>query len=627
YHLYFKTREKNPTTHHGFMDLPLDIMGEKTNVVCPPSIINGSPYSIEKTYDIMEVDSLVDWVENSIKKRFDFVVETEYDVDLRLVAGKILEQEPISYTRYDQYQCIFHPEENPSLTVYPDGFHCFGCGKSGGVLELMKGMGWNEDKTSSFLEKEGIKTKKPVVLDMSFLNKRERKLNELAMYLMKHHGFFVDENSGMVYRYNRKRNSNIMFSSNREIQNYLMNNLGTSLLNRDIIHLKEFIYSTSKPSKKLVSFRNMVVDMEGKKVFPATEKLVKEKHITKSFNYNYNPNARGGLVEKTMREIFIDESSDDEAKLKVFLSLVGYCFTNHNQHNKIFYFVGPGGNGKSTAIGLLTHIFNTASLDLQRMGTGFSLQALLGKDINICQDVSRKKIEAYHILKGISGEDPITVERKYESPVTVVFPTKIIVVGNVLPKTPEDTIASHRRTILIELKNTFLGKKAIPGLKEKMLKDKEGMEWLIYQGIQEYWNVVEDGEWKLPLAPDDVRIIHQLYSDPVGFTLRLVYEDDIEDEVEFLPRKEVMAVVSGVMEEFGLEIPKSTKDIYRELRDIFDVQDVRKRINGVLQRGFVGIKENPNLDLDIEKIKERIGRYENIKKQEKNDPSENQEGS
>ena len=33
--------------------------------------------------------------------------------------------------------CLFHNERTPSLKLYDDHFHCFGCGKSGDVIALI----------------------------------------------------------------------------------------------------------------------------------------------------------------------------------------------------------------------------------------------------------------------------------------------------------------------------------------------------------------------------------------------------------------------------------------------------------------------------------------------------------
>src|SRR5438128_883785 len=33
--------------------------------------------------------------------------------------------------------CLFHSESTPSLTIFSDGFKCFGCGESGSNIDLL----------------------------------------------------------------------------------------------------------------------------------------------------------------------------------------------------------------------------------------------------------------------------------------------------------------------------------------------------------------------------------------------------------------------------------------------------------------------------------------------------------
>lgn len=38
--------------------------------------------------------------------------------------------------RNHKYHCPFHDDRHPSMMIYPDHFHCFGCGKTGDVTAL-----------------------------------------------------------------------------------------------------------------------------------------------------------------------------------------------------------------------------------------------------------------------------------------------------------------------------------------------------------------------------------------------------------------------------------------------------------------------------------------------------------
>lgn len=37
-----------------------------------------------------------------------------------------------------QWRCVFHPDRTPSLTAWPDGWRCFGCGRSGDAFTWLK---------------------------------------------------------------------------------------------------------------------------------------------------------------------------------------------------------------------------------------------------------------------------------------------------------------------------------------------------------------------------------------------------------------------------------------------------------------------------------------------------------
>lgn len=42
------------------------------------------------------------------------------------------------YGHYIAVKCLFHNDENPSMLVFEDGYHCMACGASGGIEKLLK---------------------------------------------------------------------------------------------------------------------------------------------------------------------------------------------------------------------------------------------------------------------------------------------------------------------------------------------------------------------------------------------------------------------------------------------------------------------------------------------------------
>src|SRR3989304_10496122 len=62
------------------------------------------------------------------------------DIKQRLTILAVLQHYGLKTNKHDMLCCPFHEEKKPSLKVYPktDSFHCFGCGKTGDVIEFIQ---------------------------------------------------------------------------------------------------------------------------------------------------------------------------------------------------------------------------------------------------------------------------------------------------------------------------------------------------------------------------------------------------------------------------------------------------------------------------------------------------------
>lgn len=83
--------------------------------------------------------------------------------DARLVAAHLL-GEPLKKTyRAWFWRCLWHQDSDPSMAVYEDGYHCFGCQESGDEISLvMRAMDCNFREAVAALEKMGYATGKAI---------------------------------------------------------------------------------------------------------------------------------------------------------------------------------------------------------------------------------------------------------------------------------------------------------------------------------------------------------------------------------------------------------------------------------------------------------------------------------
>jgi len=162
------------------------------------------------------------------------------------------------------------------------------------------------------------------------------------------------------------------------------------------------------------------------------------------------------------------EESEEDAKFRVLLILemIGYTLDPYEYpYNKAFLLVGEGNNGKTTLLRLIKKILgehNVSSVNLRNLDprvNRFAAAELYGKLANISAEPVNEQIGRGgfdpSLFKQLTGEDLITIERKFKDPFQAVNYAKLIFSANRLPEVAEDTYAFWRRWIVIEFPNEF----------------------------------------------------------------------------------------------------------------------------------------------------------------------------
>ncbi len=135
---------------------------------------------------------------------------------------------------------------------------------------------------------------------------------------------------------------------------------------------------------------------------------------------------------------FMDQIwSSDLESIACLQDWLGYLLTPDTSQQKILFLVGPKRSGKGTTariIGGLIGRENIASPTLSSLGGHFGLWPLLGKSAAIIPDARLSgrtdKAAVTETLLSISGEDSLTVDRKYAQPVSCKLPTRLIMLSN-----------------------------------------------------------------------------------------------------------------------------------------------------------------------------------------------------
>ena len=400
-------------------------------------------------------------------------------------------------------------------------------------------------------------------------------------YARKELGNYLHENGTILRRGINKpyiRNSNNGYDSVEidDILEYLYNT-GDFQLNTihtdDIKQALGFISERIKPSYNIVKFPNCLYDIKNFKVIENPDKPIL---TLTEVQYNYNPEAKGNLVVEFLETSLKqpdDTPEEVQERVQGFKEFIGYLLTSGNPKNAWFILSGIGGAGKGVATRLIISIFGyekVGDLKLQDLtpDNRFATAHLESKVINIVRDSPKKPIEDTGMLKAITGYDDIGIEPKGKD--KYILPKEevpdMVTVCNNIPRFKEGFDESIlQRAIIFEFLNKFRGTdKQNEELEAEILENTEEMEYLIYQSIQAYKDMVENKrDFNARVSEAKTMELLGKHTDPISYILpKLVKynpkaEDDGEEPIKTIELNKLILFVGNKL---GLNITSLNKE-------------------------------------------------------------------
>jgi len=148
-----------------------------------------------------------------------------------------------------------------------------------------------------------------------------------------------------------------------------------------------------------------------------------------------------------------------EDQYKLFVQMCAYSMLKAYPFARFFIFYGTGQDGKSTAGNFIMNLIgseNSCDIDIDQLNTNrFESQKLYQKTLAICGEVDYKILKNTRKLKGITGNDSMTIEFKNKNPFMYKNFAKLLWYANGIPPTYDKTQGFYRRTIIIKFPNKF----------------------------------------------------------------------------------------------------------------------------------------------------------------------------
>lgn len=192
-----------------------------------------------------------------------------------------------------------------------------------------------------------------------------------------------------------------------------------------------------------------------------------------------------------LRQIFAGDT-DINDRILFIQELFGYCLYPQVPQEKLFAWIGKGGNGKGTlmeTLGCLVGADNRKNMNISRMDQGgFALSQLIGKYVNSCSEEQRGVPLSSPALKMLTGGDTITTDRKFSTDLDFKPFCKVIISLNDAPSVTEDADWLGRRLMMLWFNNRFdnwqKGIQGDPNLKGNLRKEIVGIRGWAVEGLR-----------------------------------------------------------------------------------------------------------------------------------------------
>lgn len=237
----------------------------------------------------------------------------------------------------------------------------------------------------------------------------------------------------------------------------------------------------------VISCRNGLLPLNTRELASHTPTLFN----TVSVPFDYDADATAPAWARFLQTVW----PDDEQSIQLVQEYFGYILSGATEQQKALLIVGPSRSGKGTIARTLTALVgrgHVAGPTLSSLGQNFGLAPLLGKPLAIISDARMGNSPGHIIVErllSVTGEDTLTVDRKFREPWTGKLPTRFLILSNEVPRFRDSSAAIAGRLMILQMTMSFLGKedrtldrrlqRELPGILNWSL---EGLDRLVKRG-------------------------------------------------------------------------------------------------------------------------------------------------
>lgn len=351
------------------------------------------------------------------------------------------------------------------------------------------------------------------------------------------------------------------------------------LKQRDTIGIDDF------GSEELLCLQNGTLD-----VSTPSEPVLRDHQpddlFARQWPVSYEPDAECPRFRKFITETVHDE---DAAKLQEF---VGYTVVHHwgLPFQKALLLLGPTDAGKSTLLNIVEELVGEENIANESFGNlatdEFSAAQLHRKLANIYADLDSKLVQNTGLFKSVTGNDKLSVSKKYQPKFSFRPTQKLLFAANDVPTIEDAHDAFYNRWLYVRFLREIPDCEQDKQLIQKLTRELPGiLNW----ALEGYQRLMEQGSFTNERATDEKRSFWQAYSDSVE---RFVEEGPVElTPGAETPKDDIYGVYQVWSEEQDNPVkPKQT--FSKKLKREYGIEDCYPTIDGDRVYCYRGIELN-----------------------------------
>jgi putative DNA primase/helicase len=269
------------------------------------------------------------------------------------------------------------------------------------------------------------------------------------------------------------------------------------------------------PPLELLPCKTVNLHIPTGQVYPSTPVLFN----INALDFDYEPNPKPPAVWlEFLRQVF----GDDQESIELLQEWIGYCLTADTRHQKMLLLVGPRRSGKGTIGRVVTQLVGAGNVVGPTTGSlagTFGLQPLIGKSLAIVSDARFGGESASVVVERllcISGEDTLTIDRKFLGAVSMKLPTRFMLLTNELPRLNDASTALAGRFLVLRLTKSFFGREDV-GLSDRLMLELPG---ILVWAIEGWKRLHARGCFLQPTSGEDAIQDMEDLASPVGAFVR-----------------------------------------------------------------------------------------------------------